>query len=183
MRKRFLILTASVAMVAALMLPVLIFPTVAVAQPLDWERANADGFGFAPPEEMGSAQCMAEYRGKLYAGTINYFNGLGSAVWRYDGGTTWTQVGFGGFGNTNNIVTYSMAVYNDLLYVGTGNWNGCEVWSYDGTNWTQVVSGGFGHSSYEIVGKCFITTASNNTNKRGFNNKKEINGNLGLPHR
>jgi hypothetical protein len=143
MRKRFLILAASVAMMAALMLPALVFPTAVLAQPLTWERVNTDGFGFAPPGEMGTALCMAEYRGQLYAGTINYENNNGCAVWRYDGGTAWTQVASGGFGDANNNTAYSMAVYNDLLYVGTFNSiTGCEVFSYDGTNWTQEVGQG-----------------------------------------
>jgi hypothetical protein len=143
MRKRLLISVATVAMVVALMLPVFVFPTAAVAQPLDWEQVSADGFGFATPGEMSSAMCMAEYRGKLYAGTVNQINNNGCAVWCYDGGTDWTQVGSGGFGDTNNWVVETMAVYNDLLYVGVRNdTTGCEVFSYDGTNWTQEVGQG-----------------------------------------
>jgi hypothetical protein len=143
MRKDALVLMATVAMVAALLLPVFIFPTVAVAQPLDWERVNEDGFGFATPGEMGSAICMAEYQGHLYAGTVNQENNNGCAVWRYDGDTTWTQVASGGFGDVNNYSAYCMAAYNGLLYVGTYNsTTGCEVFSYDGAAWTQEVGQG-----------------------------------------
>ena len=143
MRRGLLVLAATVAMVAALLLPVFIFPTAAVAQPLTWERVNTDGFGFTPAGEMGTAMCMAEYKGQLYTGTVNYENANGCAVWRYDGGTTWTQVAFGGFGDANNKVAYCMAVYNDLLYVGTMNQTtGCEVFSYDGETWTQEVGQG-----------------------------------------
>jgi hypothetical protein len=142
MRKASLILMATVAMVAALLLPVFIFPIVAVAQPLDWERANEDGFGFAIPEEMTSAMSMAEYNGHLYVGTMNSFNGTGASVWRYDGGTDWTQVASGGFGNTANRIIFCMEEYNDLLFAGILNNNGCEVWSYDGATWTQEVGQG-----------------------------------------
>ena len=143
MRKSLLITMASVAMVAALLLPVLILPTVAVAQPLTWTRANTDGFGYATPAEMGSAISMAEYNGSLYAGTVNQENNNGCAVWRYDGGTVWTQVASGGFGDANNFAAYSMTVYGGLLYVGTYNsTTGCEVFSYDGATWTQEVGQG-----------------------------------------
>jgi len=143
MKKASLVLMATLAMVVALLLPVLIIPTAAVAQPLTWTRANTDGFGFATPAEMGSAMCMAEYNGNLYAGTVNQENNNGCAVWRYDGGTTWTQVASGGFGDANNFAAYCMDVYNGLLYVGTyNNTTGCEVFSYDGATWTQEVGQG-----------------------------------------
>jgi hypothetical protein len=143
MRKASLILIATVTMVAALLLPVFILPTVAVAQPLTWTRANTDGFGFATPGEMGTALCMAEYNGQLYAGTVNYENANGCAVWRYDGGTAWTQVASGGFGNAANEMVFCLEVYNGLLYAGTNNpTTGCEVFSYDGATWTQEVGQG-----------------------------------------
>src|SRR4030067_945716 len=96
MRKRLLIAVAAMVMVVALQLPVFIFPGADLAQPLDWERVNHDGFGYATPAEMGSALCMAEYAGHLYAGTMNWENANGCAVWRYDGGNAWTQVASGG---------------------------------------------------------------------------------------
>jgi len=143
MRKTLLISVSTVAMVAALLLPVFVFPGAALAQPLDWERVNEDGFGFATPAEMGSALCMAEYQGHLYAGTVNYENANGCAVWRYDGGTDWTQVASGGFGDAANEMVFCMAAYNGLFYAGTYNGTtGCEVFSYDGTAWTQEVGQG-----------------------------------------
>jgi len=61
--------------------------------------------------------------------------------------TNWGQINEDGFGDTHNSIAFSMAVYNDQLYVGTrNNSNGCEVWRRDGdgpTDWTQVASGGF----------------------------------------
>ncbi len=143
MRKRLLIAVAAMIMVVALQLPVFIFPGAALAQPLDWERVNQDGFGFATPAEMGSALSMAEYNGYLYAGTMNWENANGCAVWRYDGGSAWTQVASGGFGDAGNIGVFSLEVYDGLLFAGTYNeTTGAEVWAYDGVDWTQVVGQG-----------------------------------------
>jgi hypothetical protein len=166
MRKRVTIAAATLAMVAALMLPVFVFPGAAAAQPLDWERVNQDGFGFATPAEMGSALCMAEYNGHLYAGTVNWENANGAAVWRYDGAAAWTQVASGGFGNTNNEAVFCLEVYNGLLYAGTHNsTTGCEVWSYDGSTWSEEVgtsgaifkSSGFGDGiSSRVAGDMIV---------------------------
>ncbi|MEW6555672.1 MAG: DUF5719 family protein, partial [Actinomycetota bacterium] len=143
MRKRLLIAVAATLMVVALQLPVFIFPGAALAQPLDWERVNQDGFGFAPPGEMGSALSMAEYDGHLYAGTMNWENANGCAVWRYDGGTDWTQVASGGFGDTGNQGIFCLEVYAGMLFAGTYNeTTGAEVWAYDGVDWTQYVGQG-----------------------------------------
>ena len=152
-RGRTLSIMCVLCMAVALLVPAIYTTPPVVAVPLAWDQVNADGFGFSPPGEMGSAFCMAEYDGSLYAGTINYTNENGCAVWRYDGGLTWTQVGFGGFGDTNNWAAYSMAVNDGLLYVGTENSStGCEVWSYDGTAWAQVNTNGFGAAANLHVG-------------------------------
>jgi len=97
---------------------------------------------------------MAVFGSCLYAGTYN-FNMGGCEVWRSSDGTTWTPVvgpapaGIGnGFGNANNLVVSSMAVFSGRLYVGTDqSWGGgtCEVWSTaDGTSWTRVDGGALG---------------------------------------
>jgi len=65
--------------------------------------------------------------------------------------TNWGQINTDGFGNTNNFSAFSMAVYNNHLYVGTwNNSNGCQVWRRDGSStgdWTQVNTTGFGSSN------------------------------------
>jgi hypothetical protein len=143
MRKKYLRIVAALAITVALLIPAFIFIGAALAAPLTWVQVNTDGFGFATPEDMASASCMAEYNGSLYAGTHDGYLGAGCAVWRYDGGITWTQVADAGFGNVNNETVFSMAVYDGLLYAGTYNdTDGCEVWSYDGTTWTQEVGQG-----------------------------------------
>ncbi len=104
-----------------------------------------DGFGMAPQGEAGSPLSMAVYNNQLYAGTVNYENSNGCQVWRYVGGTSWTQVSPAGLGDANNDMIFAMAVFNGLLYVGTYNTNtGAEVWSYNGSAWAQVNTDGFG---------------------------------------
>jgi len=61
------------------------------------------------------------------------------------GQLTWTQVNTDGFGDVNNIISHSMAVYDGNLYTGTENWiTGTEIWRYKNTTWTQVNADGFG---------------------------------------
>jgi len=58
----------------------------------------------------------------------------GLEVWRTANGTSWEQVGFTGFGNSNNFSSYwsnSVTEFNNGLYVGTLNiTNGGEVWLF-----------------------------------------------------
>ena len=82
---------------------------------------------------------MAVYGNRLLVGTSNF--NTGCEVWAYDGTpvTGWTRIdpgapGPGGFGTPNNTNIYSMAILEDRLVVGTGNFfTGCEVWSYQET--------------------------------------------------
>ncbi len=115
-----------------------------------WDQVNADGF--TPDEPAMVARVLIEYDGNLYAGARNdtggasdedHENMAGAQVWRYDGGTDWTQVNENGFGIETpgyNRSVECMAVLDADLYAGT--WNddlGCQVWRYDGgTDWTQV---------------------------------------------
>ena len=116
-----------------------------VAAPGDWARVNTDGFSMSPPGEAGSALSMVVYNGNLYTGTVNYENENGCQVWRYNSGTSWTQISTSGLGDANNEMIFGMAVFNGLLYVGTRNAiTGGEVWSYNGTAWAQVNTDGFG---------------------------------------
>ncbi len=121
-----------------------------------WQKASDPLLGTAKDVMVGR---MAVFGGKLYAGTVDQTDGC--SVYRYDGGTTWTQViNSRGFGNKNNVAVASMAVYGDKLYVGTGNVSiglsgvgsdGAEVWSYDGLTWNREATGGFGDKSNVAV--------------------------------
>ena len=61
----------------------------------------------------------------------------------------WTQVNTDGFGDTNNEEAGGIiAIYNDCLYVGTGNGiTGCEIWQYCGSTWSQINTDGFGNTN------------------------------------
>ncbi|MCJ7652999.1 MAG: IPT/TIG domain-containing protein [Actinobacteria bacterium] len=57
---------------------------------------------------------------------------------------SWSRVDPGsGFGDPNNTTATSMAVYNGVLYTGTANLSGAEVWKYDGWNWSRANQDGF----------------------------------------
>jgi hypothetical protein len=110
------------------------------------------GAAAAMPAGFGNAnnlvaRSMAAYGSNLYVGT--YKVGVnGADVWRTDG-SSWTAVaGPGGvigagFGDGNNSMVLSMAVYDSALYMGTANASaGCEVWRYNGSACSQMVGQG-----------------------------------------
>lgn len=68
----------------------------------------------------------------------------GCELWFYDG-SSWTQHISGGFGDSNNIMVASSALFESSPYIGTSNEiTGTEVWRFDGTDWQQVNTDGFG---------------------------------------
>jgi len=93
----------------------------------DWEKVVDNGFGNA---NTGYAPALEVFDGYLYLVVGNSATGM--EVWRTADGTNWEQVGFAGFGDSNNRGPYwdnSVTVFNDNLYVGTWNYaNGGEVW-------------------------------------------------------
>jgi len=111
-----------------------------------FKQVNRSGFG----SYMVEVASMASYRGKLYAGTLNY--GSGCEVWAYDG-QQWSRVNAKGFGHILNSAASSMTVFQGDLYVGTTALRGCEVWRYDGSSWRMVAEGGFGNQ-YNVVVTC-----------------------------
>jgi hypothetical protein len=105
-----------------------------------WERVVSNGFG--DPDNQGIDH-LIEFKGNLYAGTwaVGGWAGpwnpetRGGEVWRSSTGNPgeWEQVGFGGFGDSNNAMPYwdnSVTVFNEHLYVGTWKWGSGagEVW-------------------------------------------------------
>lgn len=117
----------------------------------NWAKVVSSGFGDVINAEVFR---FTTYNSNLYAST--YVSGThGSQIWRSATGNqgNWNVVETNGFGDTNNIVMPSSAVYNGYLYMGT--WNkvtGTEVWrTSDGTNWTQVNSNGFGSSGNKVT--------------------------------
>jgi hypothetical protein len=70
----------------------------------------------------------------------------GSEVWRSSNGIDWNPVFVGGLGDPNNVLGYGFKVFQDNLFLVTGNLvTGAEVWrTPDGTTWHQVGFGGWG---------------------------------------
>lgn len=102
---------------------------------------GGNGFGNGHNQDLYSVVAFAGY---LYIGTNNPTEGC--EVWRSSDGVLWEQVVGGkagngnGFGFSNNIDVFSIAVFNDHLYTGIRNdVDGCEIWrSHDGVTWEQV---------------------------------------------
>ena len=73
------------------------------------------------------------YANNLYIGTSETAAG---EVYRYDGGTSWTDVSTS-FSGIDRIA--SMTVYNGRLYAGAEDAGGAQIYRYDGdVNWTAV---------------------------------------------
>jgi flagellin len=114
-----------------------------------WARVNSDGFGGTLPADNSGAYSMAVFLGDVYAGTWATgwpnFPSTDTKIWRYDGGTTWTQVNSDGFGDSSNAEPWAMVVYGSMLYVGAANYpDGAEVWrAHNGVSWVQVNDDGF----------------------------------------
>ncbi|MFC1534682.1 LamG-like jellyroll fold domain-containing protein, partial [Thermodesulfobacteriota bacterium] len=113
-----------------------------------WSQVNLNGFGSAGPNPSNySADSMAVYGGNLYTSVANV-SGVG--VYRYDGGTTWTQVNTSGFGIANNYRSHAMIEHGGFLYVGTENFNGATLFQYTGSGWNQITIDGFGDTNNTV---------------------------------
>lgn len=107
-----------------------------------WTQVNQDGF--SGDSSLWYCKNLCVYDGSLYAGVYSNYDGC--RVFRYDGGTNWTQVNNPGFGDNNND-PLAMISWNNHLWVGTENTTtGTEIWRHDGTNWIQTNSNGFSSS-------------------------------------
>ncbi len=109
---------------------------------------------------IGSTTAMAVFNGSLYIGTTKANS---AEVYRYNGGTSWTQVSSttaGAFGTSTTVNidgVSSMAVWNGNLYIGTEESASAEVYRYNGnSSWTKISS-----STAGVIGGNSTTTAIN----------------------
>ena len=132
---------------------------------IDWSKVSLpNGDGFGEVENYG-IRGLKVYNNKLYVGTAaNAFQEEtgeieACEIWRYDGYSWHCIIGEeglmpDGFDNSYNKYAWSMYVCNNMLYVGTQNYQylggtslfdsqGCEIWSYSGTAWTPRVKNGY----------------------------------------
>lgn len=100
-----------------------------------WTRTFKGG-----PSTIG-IRAMVQYKGEVYAGTYNNVAGA-NLIRSSDEGVTWTATPSDGpKADVNNTSVRGLAIYNDLLYVGTANAKtGGELWTFDGTSWKKVLS-------------------------------------------
>ncbi|MDY6795671.1 MAG: IPT/TIG domain-containing protein [Actinomycetota bacterium] len=112
----------------------------------DWTQTD-DGSFFG--DNLVTSLCsMGDF---LYAGTQDPASGC--KVGRYDG-SEWTMAAEGGFGDKENQMAASMAVFDSRLYVGTesgANGDGGQVWSYDGESWLPASQPGFGDADNTTI--------------------------------
>ncbi|MBN2053990.1 right-handed parallel beta-helix repeat-containing protein, partial [bacterium] len=138
-----------------------------------WEEVMSGGFGDGTNRRI---QCMAVFKGYLYAGTRKNSNTLGGELWRSSDGVAWEPVAASGepgaayddgFGDDLNARMFSMLAENNRFWIGTFNSsNGAEIWrSADGLAWERVANGGFGQAGtwgaaiYRCFGAYYATLA------------------------
>lgn len=97
----------------------------------DWVKVVDNGF---ENNETSDSAALQVVNGFLFLAAGNQSTGI--EVWRTMNGTDWDQVGFAGFGDSNNCQPYwgnSIGVFKDRLFIGVANWaNGGEIWMYNG---------------------------------------------------
>lgn len=101
----------------------------------DWHMVTLPT-GMGKPDNY-AMRGLKVYKGQLYVFASNVASGL--EVWRTADGDHWSQVGFAGFGDSNNGYTFfsnTAAVFDERLFIGTINVtnqasvNGGEVWQF-----------------------------------------------------
>jgi len=121
--------------------------TVALTKPPDpiWTQSGTDGLGTPKNTHIHDLTTFKSY---LYTGTMN---GEGAQILRTSDGKEWSLVvGPGlagtnapGFGNANNKEVHEIVIFKSVVYAGTYNTNGAEVWrSNDGKAWEKIVGSG-----------------------------------------
>jgi len=109
----------------------------------EWSPIVSDAIGHSIPAGFGdhrtfAASIIKSFKGKLYVGTATSAL-FGCEVWRWDG-INWQKVVENGLTDRFNTGAWSVAEFNDELYIGTMNWrNGCQIWkSNNGDSWQKV---------------------------------------------
>ena len=120
-----------------------------------WTKVAGDGIGIPASLAVTS---LAVHNGSLFAGTTG---SAGAAdVYRYNGGTSWSQIGGDGVnsGWVGSAYETVASMYGDgtYLYVGLGSTAGdAEIWRWNGTSWSQIGGDGVNTSwsgtEYETV--------------------------------
>ncbi|MCP4425726.1 MAG: hypothetical protein GY803_14615 [Chloroflexi bacterium] len=94
---------------------------------------------------------MIVFSDTLFTGSWNETDG--GSVFSFDG-VDWLPVSDFGFGDPTNGNILRFAIFDDMLYAGTVNTNGGEIWRCqicDGSDWAHVMDAGFGDANNNVV--------------------------------
>ena len=104
----------------------------------DWTQVVNNGYGNANTRGMNALEVL---NNTLYFVVGNLTTGM--EVWRTTNGTTWEQIGVGGFGDSHNIAPYwdnGVTIFNNALYIGTwNNTTGGQVWQRANTLYLPLI--------------------------------------------
>jgi len=117
-----------------------------------WSNVEAGGFGDSDNDAMTT---FGIFGGSLYAGTLNWEDGL--EIWRSStlNNGEWSRVVTGGQGDRDCLGVTGFVEFKGLFYAGIKNdADGPEMWrTADGENWERVVTGGWDiESTWEPTG-------------------------------
>lgn len=133
-----------------------------------WERTSAGGFGDPFVREAGALQVFG---GRLYAAAGGE---SGGQIYATSGGKKaphdWTLQNETGFTANANETASCSAFFEGSLYIGTENWEGCEIWRRQGSKWARMAEKGFGDkNNYKATsmaadaGALYVGTANDET--------------------
>lgn len=162
--------------VAAIQIGTAVFTRPVSAQTADgWEVEFTGGWGIPSTSIVSS---LAEFDGKLYAGTLTSGGCTILARSTYPTRVAWGTIAAGGWGDSSNIAatameTFTYTLVNPItaLYVGTTNLaDGGEIWQYRQGVWYPVNSAGFGNGYNFMItdmevfnNKLYAATGNSNT--------------------
>lgn len=81
---------------------------------------------------------LVVYQGQLYAFTTGDAATEPSGYVSSDNGNSWTEITGGPLDSQINESIRTSIEHNGLLYLGTFDPSGAEIWTFDGTNWSLV---------------------------------------------
>jgi hypothetical protein len=109
----------------------------------NWSRMSDLNFG-----ELGSRPTWAtsyfDNKQYIFIGNAS----VGGQAWSTTDGNTYVKEFVdlsmqNGLGNAANRSLRGAAVFNNQLYIGTGNANGFELWNYNGSSLSNIITGGY----------------------------------------
>ncbi len=131
--------------------------------PLTWQPARTDGFG----QTASTIQALVGFNERLYAG-IASDKPTPVLIWSFDEESGWSTSSLPGFGGANAAV-HALGSHDGLLFAGTGNPNGAQVWASGGNGWSHAADNGFGDPANQGVealctfnGRLFAATSNPN---------------------